>query len=283
VDSGIQASEKIFPPVLLYHKVTSVPELGITRTTSAGFRRQMQFLLEKGYKLHSLSGLADISEEASDEPNSSIKHIGLTFDDAYSSVYKNAFDVLSEFGFSATVFVPVNYIGRRNDWDPGRFMMKFDHMGKGELKEWISAGNEVGCHSASHQHLSLVSKMDRYSEIEGAGRRLEDLTGSKVNWFAPPFGWYDRHVLDTVQEAGYYGTAILRKRKTTVCPPELTLLERRTVYLADSFSMLQAKIDSGSSLYNIEQIRLGLIQAGSWGTVAVQALKQQKEKLYKSG
>ena len=58
----IQVSKMNFPPVLLYHKVSSRPELGITRTTPHGFRRQMKFLSEKDFKLHSLTSLTSLCQ-----------------------------------------------------------------------------------------------------------------------------------------------------------------------------------------------------------------------------
>ncbi len=111
-------------PSLLYHKIQDNPELGITRTTHGGFQRQMDYLNSKGFKC--------LSIEASENDDSAPDHppiVTLSFDDGYESVFENAFPILQELNFSATVFLPSAYIGKNNDWDHGRFGIKYRHMG----------------------------------------------------------------------------------------------------------------------------------------------------------
>ncbi|MFC2170933.1 polysaccharide deacetylase family protein [Calditrichota bacterium] len=231
----------------------------------------MKYLAGCGYRLTNLTALIESSDLNS---ISSKKLVGLTFDDGYTSIYKNALNIIKQFNFSATAFIPADFIGKINTWDHGRFGLRFRHMGKSEMLEWIDAGGEIGCHGGSHLHLKLASRKKRYLEIIDAGKKIQDLLGIELNWFAPPFGWYDRHVLELVRDAGYKGIAVTSGRKSVNCPPGLIVSHRHPVYLCDPLTLVKAKIDRLSPLYHIEDLRLRLIQSGNWGTAAVQALKE---------
>ncbi len=198
----------------------------------------------------------------------------LSFDDALESVFTHALPVLTEHAFHAITFVPVDFIGKVNTWDAGRFGLKFRHMDKQQLRTWVETGNEIGCHGASHIHFGLLNHFQRYREIVEAKKRLEDTAGSPVRWLSPPFGWYDRHVLELARDAGYEGVLVIRKRPFISCPPELKLLEHTPVYLFDSLALLHAKLDPTTPLYRLERFRTNLIHQGSWGSVVVQAVSR---------
>ncbi len=278
MDSGIPVSDRSTSPVLLYHKVDSKIELGITRTTPSGFKRQVESVSRLGYSVSSLSSLHDETGDSYNQHQyTHTQKAGLTFDDGYQSVFENALPVLIEHNYSATTFVPVNYIGRINTWDSGRFGLRFRHMTRDELNEWIAAGNEVGSHSLSHKHLALVDHHQRYAEIVDSRYRLEEITGSEIKWFSPPFGWYDRHVLELVQEAGYKGIAVIRKNTALDPLPGIFVQPRQPVYLGDNSLVMKHKLSGIGFGGRLERFRQLVIHSGSWGTVAVQAIKNQRK------
>ncbi len=45
--------------------------------------------------------------------------LAITFDDAYVNLLDNALPVLAAYGLPATIFAPVNYLGKKNYWDNG--------------------------------------------------------------------------------------------------------------------------------------------------------------------
>jgi peptidoglycan/xylan/chitin deacetylase (PgdA/CDA1 family) len=257
----------------LYHKVDRRTELGITRTTPAGFRKQVKTLVSNDFGLRDLSTLFESEIKVNKDTNNLTtphgQQVGLTFDDAYKSVYENALPVLQEFGCSGTVFIPSDYIGKVNTWDHGRFGLKFLHMNETELRQWVTGGGEVGSHGATHTHLSLLNWKERYAEIYDSKKKLEDILSQEITWFSPAFGWYDRHVLELVYNAGYKGIAVVSKKKWITVPDGLLLVPRQTVYLGDSISLLLTKILHTMPLYPLERLRQLLIHNGSWGTVIV--------------
>ncbi len=141
-----------------------------------------------------------------------------------------------------------------------------------QLREWVNAGHEIGCHGATHTHFGLLSHLQRIREIRDARFRLEDTVGAPVRWLSPPFGWYDRHVLETARDAGYHGFMVPVRRRGVIVPPGLKLLVHTPVYFGDPRFLLRAKLDPSHPLHRLERIRTRLIHAGSWGSVIVSAL-----------
>ncbi len=62
---------------------------------------------------------------------------------------------------------------------------------------------EVGSHTQTHPFLTQLTPERQRSEIEESGRRLAELCGRNVRFFAYPAGDYDRSSLRLVREAGY--------------------------------------------------------------------------------
>ncbi len=260
-------------------------EAGFTRVSPAAFRAHLDFLARRGVRARSLSDLFDSPGEgtpleASSEPRrhpatpSAHTSIGLTFDDAYEGLIAHALPLLAAHGFTATAFPPVDYIGRDNAWDAGRFGFRRRHMDRQQLRDWIAAGGEVGCHGAGHRHPRLLRLVELRREVIDAKARLEEMIGEPVRWFSPPFGWYDRPLLDLAAEAGYDGVAVTRLRRGVAAPEGLRLVPRLTVYWGDGPRTLAVKLNPAHPLHRLELARLALFGAGSWGTAAVQAAQR---------
>ncbi len=92
--------------VISYHKVDIKNEIGITVVKPKKFRKQIEYLVQKGYKFVTLSELFFDNDE---------KKIAITFDDGYLNNYQYAFPILQEFGAVATVFIICSTIGKEND------------------------------------------------------------------------------------------------------------------------------------------------------------------------
>lgn len=88
-------------PILMYHQIgepapRGTPYRGLT-VHPASFRRQMTWLRRFGYRGLSMRDLMPyVRGERSG------KVFGITFDDGYRNVHRNAMPVLGELGFTAT-------------------------------------------------------------------------------------------------------------------------------------------------------------------------------------
>ena len=73
-----------------------------------------------------------------------------------------------------------------------------------EVKKIAEAGHDLGNHSATHPHMSQLSKEQIKTELANAGNAVEELTGVKMDLFRAPFGEYTNDVITAAEECGYY-------------------------------------------------------------------------------
>jgi peptidoglycan/xylan/chitin deacetylase (PgdA/CDA1 family) len=127
--------------------------------------------------------------------------VAITFDDAFRSVRANAVPELLRRGFPATVFVPVDFVGKKPTWDTtddlSDQVMTCDELRS--LPELI----EIGSHSLSHAHLTRIDEERLREELTTSRRKLAELVSSQVSLLAFPYGEYDDRVVGTCRRAGY--------------------------------------------------------------------------------
>lgn len=79
---------------------------------------------------------------------------------------------------------------------------KKGYMGKNEIRALGEAGHTVGSHSHTHRLLTGLQGDEISAEVAQSVKILEDITGKKTEWFAPPEGDFDERVLDAARQAG---------------------------------------------------------------------------------
>jgi glycosyltransferase involved in cell wall biosynthesis/peptidoglycan/xylan/chitin deacetylase (PgdA/CDA1 family) len=184
-------------PVLLYHHVgapVSGPSCGLT-VSPAKFAAQMDWLKQHGYSGINASQWLTWLREGEGLPP---KPVLLTFDDALADLAENAFPVLLKCGFSATVFVVTQQVGKTNSWselDPGIHRC----LDASQIRNWAGAGIEFGAHSRTHADLTRLSADQLFDEVQGSSEDLSDLLGAPVSTFAYPFGRYNAEVVEAVR------------------------------------------------------------------------------------
>src|SRR4030065_1715789 len=100
-------------PLLTYHSLDSSGS--VISTAPSRFRSQMAWLHQKGFQTLSLAEAARLVRAG--QPFRERTCV-VTFDDGYETVYRDAFPILQELGYTATVFLITGYCGKRNSW-PG--------------------------------------------------------------------------------------------------------------------------------------------------------------------
>ncbi len=192
----------MFVPILAYHKIQNAFELGVSYTTPEQFERQIRFLAEQGFKTTTIFDYVRNRCRGG-------KNIIITFDDAYTSVYKNAFPTLQRFGYVATVFVITKYVGATNTWDYHSDRYRTSHCNWGQISELSASGWEVGSHTVSHPNLRFLSGQKRWHELMYSKDVLEHQLQKEVGVISYPFGSYDQPVIDDVMKAGYFAACTL--------------------------------------------------------------------------
>ena len=171
-------------PILTYHSIDSSGS--VISTAPDAFRRQMEFLRAEGYRTIALGNL--ISALSEKEPISA-KTVVMTFDDGFQNFYAEAFPVLEECGFTATVFLVTNYCGKFNDWSgnppelPRSEMLSWE-----QIDELSRYGVEFGGHTKTHQDLTKLSEKDALAEMAESRTTIEDKVGREATTFAYPYG-----------------------------------------------------------------------------------------------
>ncbi|MFJ9444568.1 polysaccharide deacetylase family protein [Kitasatospora sp. NPDC101235] len=141
--------------------------------------------------------------------------VGLSFDDGYRDFVEEAMPALTEYGFTATVYVVAGRLGGSNDWDeqgPRKPLMT-----AGEVREAADAGMEIGSHGLTHRRLAGLGTQDLAAQVSDSRHALEDLTGRAVEGFCYPYGSLDAAAVEAVTQAGYaYACAVSRSAHSGV-------------------------------------------------------------------
>lgn len=117
----------------------------------------------------------------------------LTLDDAYEtdrSIVFGEYMARGDIpGFAS--FVPAGLLGA-----PGR-------MDGAMVRELAEGGVAIGSHGMDHVDLTRLDDAALARELVDSRSRLQDLTGTRVDWFAFPFGLFSRRVWRAALGAGY--------------------------------------------------------------------------------
>ena len=174
--------------VVMFHDI-SVAYSGIDYPHFA-FEKLVDLVYEKGYKFCSY----DYYSNSSKKDNLII----CTFDDAYKSVYNNAFPIMEKYGFSATVFVCPDLIGKSNKWNRRDDIVRF-HMDKDMLKKLYQAKWEIGSHGMGHYNLLRLSQTELEFNLVHSKHLLTELFG-EIRCFCYPYGEHKSYIRGLVSK-----------------------------------------------------------------------------------
>ena len=172
-------------PILMYHSISDEQGSRMrpyyeTRTSINRFTEQMQWLKSSGYRT---VGLDHIFNPNSKNGHGS-KQVVITFDDGFHDFYSNAVPLLTENGFTATMFLPTGYISDVRQTFKHRECMTWS-----EVRELQRAGFTFGSHTVTHPQLHLLQRHQIEYEVKTSKQMLEDATGTSVASFAYPYAF----------------------------------------------------------------------------------------------
>ena len=199
--------ERFFSPhfltILLFHRVTDlIPPDGLTVCTTV-FRRMCE-MLHAGFQVVPLARVFEILQRGQRVPR---RCVAITFDDCYLDNYQAA-QVLHEFGFPATFFVPTSYVGTKKIFDWDRQLPPMPNLSWEHLKEMARLGHDIGSHTVTHANLGKLSAKQAWFEMLDSRRTIEDRLGRPCRFFAYPFGGPDDlrpEYAPLIERAGYHG------------------------------------------------------------------------------
>jgi peptidoglycan/xylan/chitin deacetylase (PgdA/CDA1 family) len=190
-------------PILMYHRVApgGSPASARYRVTPEAFEMQLSYLRRAGFYSVRLDDWRAAMEARRPLPG---RAIHITFDDGYRD-FTAAWSLLKRYGFSATVLLVADKIGRSYDWDApcGEEIPLLDW---DEIHRLQEQGVEFGSHSASHPYLTALSHEELVRECVRSRMILERGLGAPVLALAYPYGDVDPVVQHLAGACGYvYG------------------------------------------------------------------------------
>ncbi|WP_024852192.1 polysaccharide deacetylase family protein [Hydrogenovibrio kuenenii] len=190
--------------ILLYHRFGE-DKLPSTSIRLDQFDAQLDYLAQNHFHVWSLSQLITALKNHSPIPD---KTVVLTVDDAWESVYINAYPRLKARGWPLTVFVNTNPVDKGYK----------SNMTWAQMREMQQHGVEFANHSQTHDFLiqtdqeSLDAWRQRVeNDITGAQQRLQEELGSdtnKMKLFSYPYGEFSKPLAQLVNKMGY--TAVVQ-------------------------------------------------------------------------
>lgn len=165
--------------------------------------------------------------------------VSLTFDDAYESIYLNAYPSMKDRGFRGVIFVIVGLIG---DYFEGHKIMN-----EKQLREVYSDGWEIGSHTFSHPWSLTFSKYtpEQYAaEISLSRSELEKL-GFDVIGFSYPHGFCSAELMMEAVKRNYKYARTVNVGINEVCRSNLFL--KSVLFENDRFNDVKSWIDKVKS------------------------------------
>jgi len=191
-------------PVLNYHAIdgnmTDSPDSRNVSVSLESFKKHIEWLYNEGYRSISDTDLRSLVLERKPAPG---KHVLITFDDGYYSLFKYARPILARYGFTATLFLSTAYIGKLYGLNDFYFVGDDRQLTWDEIRALSASGWSIQSHGNNHIKMNGLDKAALIKEITDSKKAIEQNIGKPVDSFAFPYGLYNKMVLDQLAAAGY--------------------------------------------------------------------------------
>ena len=115
------------------------------------------------------------------------KTLAISFDAAWGNEdTQNLIDILDKYQVHATFFVVGDWVDRYPE----------------SVKALSDAGHEVMSHSSHHAHFSQLSSEEIKNDLAACNDKISAITGVSPVLFRCPYGEYDDHVIQAVDDVG---------------------------------------------------------------------------------
>lgn len=215
------------------------------------FKNKMRWMAEN-YNIVSLQCLYGTTNLSDSRIN-----VALTFDDGYKEQAGFIASVLDELSIPATFFVPFEALGASGEFSKKNFKRSksLELMSVSDIKK-LSQNNffTIGGHTSSHIDLGqALSFEDLKREIVDDKKKMEDIIGRKINFFAYPFGGkrnFNDSAIEAVKLAGYSAAFTIIPSFWTDTK-NLFLLGRNSLEVTWSNRLWHAMLSGGYDLISI--------------------------------
>jgi peptidoglycan/xylan/chitin deacetylase (PgdA/CDA1 family) len=231
-------------PILMYHQVHPT-RADLLTVTVAQLEQQFAFLQQAGYQPISFQEL--LAHLDGSGPGLPPCPVLLTFDDGYQNNADYLFPLLEKYNFKATIFLPTQYLGGRNDWDGGTEAL----MSVATLRAAPPARVEFGWHSHQHQNYRHLPLAQALADLHQCQAALAQAGLPAVPVLAYPYGGYPKKPADYPPWAAALAPTGLRlalrigNRVAQLPPAQPFALPRIDIRGTDSFWAFKTKLRKG--------------------------------------
>ena len=175
--------------VVMYHRFgeTKYPSTNIRLEQ---FQAHIEELTSGAYRVLPLTEIVAAMRQGKPLPDHTV---GISIDDAFVSIYAEAWPMLRKADLPFTLFVATGPVDQKTHG-----FMTWD-----QIKEMAATGVTIGGHSVSHLHMADATKETNKDEIERSNKRFEEMLGGRPQVFAYPYGESSLEVQKLTKEAGY--------------------------------------------------------------------------------
>lgn len=172
--------------ILMYHKIDETNEFYTLKIDE--LRWQMQYLKDNNYKIISLNSLI---EKIKNNEKIDYKTIVITFDDGHRDNFINAYPILIQYNYPATIFLSTGLLGDNK-------MLSWD-----EIKQMYNNGIDFEPHTQNHVRLTQLNDDQIKEEILKSKQDIEHNLNKKCLSFAYPWGSFNKNIIKILKELGF--------------------------------------------------------------------------------
>ncbi len=207
-------------PILCYHHIRPLKSNSSNDyvVSPSSFSEQIKALADSGY--HTVLP-AELENYYTFNKPLPAKPVMLTFDDTDLEQFTIAAAEMKKYGFKGVFFIMNISIGKHN------------YMSAEDIKTLAAEGHTIGAHTWDHHRVTDYNDSLWNKQLNEARAKLETITGKPIDYFAYPFGLWNKQAIPQLQS--------------------------RDIHMA---FQLSAKRDSTEPLYTVRR----MIVPGTWTT-----------------
>ncbi len=131
----------------------------------------------------------------------------ITFDDSDGEQFTIGNEVLKQYGYKGVYFLMTVSLNRPR------------YMTKEQVKQLSDEGNCIAIHTWNHQNVpSYKTEADWNLQVAQPKKMLEALTGKKIEFFAYPYGLWNKEAFEPLKQHGVKAAFILATKKDPTEP-----------------------------------------------------------------
>ena len=175
--------------VLMYHRFgeSNYPS---TNVTLEQFESHLVEIRQGGYTVIPLPALVKAVRDG--QPLAE-KTIAISIDDAFLSVYRDAWPRFKKAGIPFSLFVATDPVDKRAG----------GYMSWDQIRELRDGGVTIGSQTATHPHMPMMSADRNKAELDSSNERFRKELGSVPTLIAYPYGEYSLAVGKVARDAGF--------------------------------------------------------------------------------